>query len=239
MVIHDSTLKLHSGKFSVHKENGRNVGFTERMVSVFLGGVLLTRGIKNPLKAKFWYGAYLTYRGFTGRCLIYDQLGIDAKKAHAVNIRGEFVIDKPAREVYNFWRNLNNIPASVNHLLDVEMVDENLSRWKSNAFGKSFPINWEAEIVKDEPGRLIGWRAVKGSMLPHVGRVDFEENPDGLSTKLNIILSYRPPVGGVGIGLSRLLNPMFEEILKNEIKTFKHKIESKAPAYQVKAVNLQ
>jgi uncharacterized membrane protein len=238
MVIHDNTLKLRSGKFSVHKEAGRNVGFTERMVSVFLGGILLSKGIKNPFKAKFWYGAYLTYRGFSGRCLIYDQLGIDAKKAHSVNIRGEFIIDKPAREVYNFWRNLNNIPASINHLLDVEMVDENLSRWKSNALGKFFPINWEAEIVKDEPGRLIGWRAVKGSMLPHVGRVDFEEHADGLSTKLNILLSYRPPVGGLGIGLSRLLNPLFEEILKNEIKTFKHKIESKAPAYQVKAVNL-
>jgi uncharacterized membrane protein len=238
MVIHDNTLKLRNGNVSVHRESGRNVGFTERMFSVFLGGMLLSKGIKNPFKPRFWYGAYLTYRGFTGKCLIYDQLGIDAKKPQAVNIRGEFIIDKPAREVYQFWRNLNNIPASINHLLDVEMVDEHLSRWKSNALGKSFPINWEAEIVKDEPGRLIGWRAVKGSMLPHVGRVDFEEMAGGVSTKLNIILSYRPPVGGVGIGISRLLNPLFEEILKKEIGMFKSKIESKAPAYQVKAVNL-
>jgi uncharacterized membrane protein len=231
MVVHDDTLKLRSGKFSIHKESGRNVGFTERLVSVFLGGVILSKALKNPFKPKFWYGAYLTYRGFTGKCLIYDQMDIDARKAHSVNIRGEFVIDKPAREVYNFWRNLNNIPASINHLLDVEMIDENLSKWKSNALGKFFPINWEAEIVKDEPGRLIGWRAVKGSMLPHVGRVGFEETADGLATKLHVILSYRPPVGGLGIGLSRILNPVFEEILKNEVNTFKHAIESKVPAY--------
>ena len=231
MVVHDDTLKLRSGKFSIHRDRGRNVGYTERLVSVFLGGLLLSKGIINPFKPKFWYGAYLTYRGFTGRCLIYDQLDIDAKKPHAVNIRGEFLIDKPAKEVYNFWRNLNNIPASINHLLDVEMVDENLSKWKSNAFGKFFPINWEAEIVKDEPGRLIGWRAVKGSMLPHVGRVDFDETADGLSTKLNILLSYRPPAGGVGIGISKMLTPMFEQILRTEVNTFKHAIESKVPRY--------
>lgn len=231
MIVHDETLKLRSGKFSIHRDPGRNVGYSERLVSVFLGGILLSKGFMNPFKPRFWYGAYLSYRGFTGRCLIYDQLNIDAKKAQAVNIRGEFVIDKPAREVYNFWRNLNNIPASINHLLDVEMVDENISKWKSNAFGKFFPINWEAEIVKDEPGRLIGWRAVKGSMMQHVGRVDFEELPDGRATKLNILLSYRPPIGGLGIGLSRILNPVFEKMLKSEIDTFKHAIESKVPAY--------
>jgi uncharacterized membrane protein len=231
MIVHDDTLKLRSGKFSFHRDAGRNVGYSERLVSVFLGGLLLSKGFMNPFKPKFWYGAYLTYRGFTGRCLIYDQLNIDAKKAHAVNIRGEFMIDKPAKDVYNFWRNLNNIPASINHMLDVEMVDENISKWKSNAFGKFLPINWEAEIVKDEPNRLIGWRAVRGSMLPHVGRVDFEETPDGQSTKLNILLSYRPPVGGLGIGLSRILNPMFEQILRTEINTFKQAIESKVPAY--------
>lgn len=231
MVVHDNTLKLRSGKFSIHRDRGRNVGYTERLVSVFLGGLLLSKGIVNPFKPKFWYGAYLTYRGFTGRCLIYDQLDIDAKKSHAVNIRGEFVIEKPAREVYNYWRNLNNIPSSINHLIDVEMVDENLSKWKSNAFGKFFPINWEAEIVKDEPGRLIGWRAVKGSMLPHVGRVDFEESADGLSTKLNIVLSYRPPAGGVGIGISRMLTPVFEKILQAEGMSFKHAIESKVVRY--------
>jgi uncharacterized membrane protein len=231
MVIHDETLKLRSGKFSIQREVPRNLGFTERLVSVFLGGALLSKGIRNPFKSRFWYGAYLTYRGFSGKCVIYDQLGIDARKPHAVNIRGEFVIDKPAQEVYSYWRNLSNIPASINHLMDVEMVDENLSKWKSNVLGNFLPINWEAEIVKDEPGHLIGWRAVKGSMLPHVGKVEFEPTPDGAGTLLKIVLSYRPPAGGLGVGVSKMMNPVFEEMLKKEIITFKHKIENKVPAY--------
>ncbi len=231
MVIHDESLKLRSGNFSIHREYPRNLGLTERMVSIFLGGVLLSEGIKNPFKSRFWYGAYLSYRGFTGKCLVYEQLGIDARKPHAVNIRGEFVIDKPAQEVYSYWRNLSNIPASINHMMDVEMIDENLSKWRSNALGNLIPINWKAEIVKDEPGHLIGWRAVKGSMLPHVGRVEFDQTPDGSGTILKIVLSFRPVAGGLGVVVSRMMTPVFEEILKKEIKTFKHKIESKASAY--------
>jgi uncharacterized membrane protein len=231
MVIHDESLKLRSGNFSIQREYPRNLGFSERLVSVFLGGVLLSRAIKNPFKSKFWYGAYLTYRGFSGKCVIYEQLGIDARKPQAVNIRGEFIIEKPAQEVYSYWRNLSNIPASINHLMDVEMVDENLSKWKSNVLGSFLPINWEAEIVKDEPGHLIGWRAINGQMLSHVGRVEFEKTPDGAATILKIVLSYRPPAGGLGLGVSKMMTPVFEEMLKKEIKTFKHKIESKTPAY--------
>lgn len=226
MHIHQTPLKLRSGNFSIEKQQLVNVGLTERFVSVFAGAVLLSKSIKNPFQAKFLYGAYLTYRGFTGKCLLYEQLDINSKKPQAINIRGEFVIDKPAREVYNYWRNLNNLPRSIQHLMDVEMIDENTSHWKSNVLGKMLPIDWNAEIVKDEPGHLIGWRATKDSILQHVGKVEFDPTPDGTATILKVVLSYHPSIGGLGIGVARLLNPYFEKMLTKEIKNFKHKIEA-------------
>jgi len=227
MDTHQTDLKLRSGNFSIEKKQHENVGLTERFVSVFAGAILLSKGLKNPFKPKFLYGAYLTYRGFTGRCLVYEQLDIDSTKPQAVNIRGEFVIDRPAAEVYTYWRNLNNLPASLNHLFDVKMLSENLSHWKSRVLGSFLPLDWQAEIVKDEPGHLIGWKST-GSVLQHVGKVEFDETPDGTGTLLKIVLSYHPPAGGVGIGLARLFNPYFEHLLTREIKTFKHEIESPA-----------
>lgn len=229
MDIHQTHLKLRSGKFSIEKQEFENIGLTERFVSVFAGAILLSKGIRNPFKGKFLYGAYLTYRGFTGHCLVYDQLGIDSKKPQAINIRGEFVIDRPAAEVYSYWRNLNNLPGSLNHLMDVKMIDEHLSHWKSKILGNLLPVDWKAEIVKDEPGHLIGWRSTADSVLQHVGKVEFDGTPDGLGTKLKIVLSYHPPAGGVGIGVARLLNPYFEHMLNKEIKTFKHQIEKPSP----------
>lgn len=229
MSIHQTNLKLRSGKFSIEKQHYENIGLNERMLSMFLGGILISRGITRPFRAPFLYGAYLAYRAFTGRCLIYEQLGIDASKPHAINIRGEFVIDRSTIDVYTYWRNLKNLSGSIKHLLNVEMVDENLSRWKSNVMGNLFAIDWGAEIVKDEPGRLIGWRSAPSTLIHHVGRVEFAETADQQGTLLKIVLSYHPPAGGVGLGLAKLLNPYFESLLKKEIKSFKHTIEQRIP----------
>lgn len=228
METHQTHLKLRSGKFSIEKKQHRNVGLTERFVSVFAGAILLSKGLRNPFKPKFWYGAYLTYRGFTGNCLVYESLDIDSSRPKAVNVRGEFVIDRPAAEVYAYWRNLNNLPGSVNYLFDVKMLSEHLSHWKSNALGNILPLDWTAEIVKDEPGHLIGWRSTSDSLLQHVGKVEFDETADGLGTKLKVVLSYHPPAGGVGLGIARVINPFLEQLLTKEIKTFKHQIESPA-----------
>ena len=229
MQTYPTPLKLRSGNFSIEKHQMTNIGLTERFVSVFAGAILVSKGLKNPFKPKLWYGAYLTYRGFTGKCFLYDYLEINSKKPQAVNVRGEFTIDKPASEVYEYWRNLNNLPHSVNHLLDVEVIDENTSHWKTNVLGDLLPLDWNAEIVKDEPGHLIGWRSTKDSILQHVGKVEFDPTPDGMGTILKVVLSYHPPVGGVGIGFARLFNPYFEQLLTKEIKNFKDNIEYTAP----------
>ncbi|MCX2451836.1 cyclase [Pedobacter sp. PLR] len=224
-------LKLRSGRFSIEKHQYENIGWSERMVSMFLSGALISWGLRKPSKSKFLYGAYMAYRAATGRCLFYEQLGIDARRPRAVNIRGEFIIDKPAHEVFLYWRNLNNLPGSIQHLLDVKVIDENLSTWKSNVIGNLFSVNWDAEIVKEEPGRLIGWKSAAGSLLHHVGRVEFTPSEDGKETFLKVVLSYRPVGGGLGIGLSKLMNPYLESLLKKEMKNFKHTIEHKTPVY--------
>lgn len=229
MHTHATNLKLRSGKFSIEKEHYKNISLNERLVSMFIGGALMSRAIKRPFGAAFLYGGYMAYRGFTGRCLFYEKLGIDASKPHAINVRGEFIISRPPNEVYTYWRNLNNLPASIDHLLNVEVIEENLSKWKYNVMGNVLSVDWKAEIVKDEPGHLIGWRSTKGSLLHHVGRVEFAETSDPQETLLKIVLSYHPPAGGVGLGLAKLLNPYFESLLKKEIKTFKHTIETVRP----------
>jgi len=213
---------LRSADFSIEKEHYQNLGMSERLFSVFMGGVLVSRGITRPFRAPFLYGAYLTYRGLTGRCFFYEQMGIDAHTTKAINIRGEFEIDSPPAIVYAYWRNLENLPGSLKHLLNIKVEDGQTSHWKSNILGKFFAIDWDAEIVKDEPGRLIGWSSTPGSLIEHVGRVTFAESQHGLGTKLKVVLSYKPPIGGIGMGVARLINPYLESLLTKELKTFKY-----------------
>lgn len=229
MNTQQDNLKFRSGKFSIEKQHYENIGLSERMASMFLSGVLISTGIKRPLKPPFLYGIYLAYRAYTGHCLIYEQLGIDASKPHAVNVRGEFEIERPAADVYAYWHNLNNLSGSIRHLMNVEDNDDSSSRWKSKVMNKLFAIDWNVEIVKDEPDRLIGWRSAPESLIDHVGKVEFEDIQGQQASILKIVLSYHPPVGGIGLGLARLLNPYFESILKKEIKSFKHNVEATMP----------
>ena len=222
-------LKYRSGSYSIERHPYENIGFNERLASMLLGGVLIGSALKNPFKTRFLYGIYLAYRGISGNCLFYDYFGIDGKKPQAINIRGEFEIDLPPAEVYAYWRNLKNLPVTINRLLEVDVVDENHSVWKSHVLGNLLAVKWEAEIVKDEPGRLIGWQSAKGPLLGHVGRVEFEETPDGRGTIMKVVLSYRPLIGGIGVGISKLINPYFEHLLGKEIKNFKYRIEHQTP----------
>ncbi len=222
-------LDFRSGTYTVERRHYENIGFNERLASMLLGGILIGSALKNPFKTRFLYGMYLTYRGVTGNCLFYDYLGIDGKKPQAINIRGEFEIDMPPAEVYAYWRNLKNLPGTISRLLEVDVVDEHHSVWKSHVLGNLLAVKWEAEIVKDEPGRLVGWQSAKGPLLRHVGRVEFEETPDGRGTLMKVVLSYRPLIGGIGVGISKLINPYFEHLLSKEIKNFKYRIEHKTP----------
>jgi len=225
----ENNLNPRSGNFSIEKHQYENVGLNERLASMLVGGILMGSALKNPFKSRFLYGMYFTYRGITGNCIFYDYLGIDGKKPQAINIRGEFEIDLPPQEVYAYWRNLKNLPGTITRLLEVDMVDEHLSTWKTKVLGNLFAVKWEAEIIKDEPGRLIGWQSAKGPILRHVGRVEFEEAPDGNGTLMKVALSYRPLIGGIGVGISKLINPYFEHLLKKEIKNFKYRIEHRTP----------
>ena len=223
------TLNLRKGDFSIEKRQFVNIGFNERLVSMLLGGILIGSSLPNPFKTRFLYGAYLAYRGFSGNCMVYDYLGIDVKKRQSVNIRGEFEIDLHPAEVYAYWRNLKNLPGAMSRLLEVDMLDERHSNWKSNVLSNLLSIEWDAEILKDEPGRLISWRSSQSNFMHHVGRVEFEEMPDGTGTLMKVVLSYRPIIGGIGIGISKMLNPYFEHLLEKEIKNFKYAIENKTP----------
>ncbi|MHA4896447.1 SRPBCC family protein [Pedobacter sp. PWIIR3] len=218
-------LHLHSraGEATIDRHPFQNIGRSERLLSVFLGGLMLGRYITKPFKAPFLYGAYLTYRGATGRCLFYERMGIDASSTKAINIRGEFEVDKPVAELYAYWRNLENLPGSLKHLAEVKVIDGQVSQWKSNLPGNLFNLHWEAEIVKDEPGRLIGWSSTPGSFLQHVGRVTFEEKADGSGTIMKVVFSYHPPAGGVGMAIAKLVNPYLEDLLEKEMSTFRFK----------------
>jgi uncharacterized membrane protein len=213
--------------------NVLNVSKQGRVASIVSGALLTTSAINNvdkhPIRSLFRLiaGGYLLYRGISGNCPVSAAVGRRSTDKHttAVNIRTKLIVDKPRGEVYAFWRQLSNLPLFMKHLASVEESDAFHSHWKVVGPGGIGNLEWDAEIVKDEPGALIGWRSVAGSNIATAGRINFKDAFSG-GTEMEIMITYRPPAGYVGAGLAWILNGAFEKIIEKDILGFKQYVET-------------
>lgn len=204
-----------------------NVDVPERVISGLAGGWLLLNGIKNLSLLRAGLGGYLVYRAATGHCPLYSAMG----KPHLpdpvknINIRTTVQVNRPREEVYAFWRRLENLPLFMQHLNKVEAIDDRTSHWEANIPGGLGTISWDAAIVEENEGRFIGWNSLPGATIENAGKVEFRDLGDGW-TELHVVITYRAPLGAAGQGLSTLLNPMFEKMVRRDIKSFKKYIEA-------------
>ncbi len=204
-----------------------NVDVPERVISVMAGSWLFLNGITRGSLIKIGIGGYLMYRGTTGHCSLYSAMG----KAHLadpvknINIRTIVQVNRPRHEVYAFWRKLENLPLFMRHLKSVQQKDERTSQWEAIVPGGLGTIRWDAVIVEEQENAFIGWNSLPGATVENAGKVAFREIGDGW-TEVYVVISYRAPLGAAGQGVSGLLNPFFEKMVRQDIKDFKRYIEA-------------
>ena len=69
-------------------------------------------------------------------------------------------VKRPREEVYRFWRNLENLPGFMYHVEAVSVTGDR-SHWIVKAPGGT--VEWDAEIVEEQPGERFTWRSLSGS----------------------------------------------------------------------------
>ncbi len=213
------------GKLSV------NVGKVERAASIIAGSALLFQGLKNEEKksgiAMAIAGGLLFFRGATGHSIIYRLAG--KKKlpdtVKNINIMTKLTVNSPRQEVYDFWRKLSNLPLFMEHLDRVEVIDDKRSHWVAKVPGGLGKIEWDAEIVKEIDGELLGWNSLPHASINNAGKVEFRD-ADEYGTEITVLITYRAPFGDVGEGIASLLNPAFRKIITKDVKNFKRYIEA-------------
>jgi len=205
-----------------------NVSNFERAASAAIGGFLIFNSLgkmfRSPLRSvsRIAAGSALLYRGLSGYCPVYQQMHIDGNRTSSINMLTTFTVNKPREEVYNFWRKLENLPLFMKHLVSVTEIDEKRSHWEAKIpEGNPISVKWDAEIVKDEPGRLLSWRSLQGSTIDNAGKVEFRDALGDQGTELRVMITYRPPAGNIGSGIAKLMNPMFEKVVRKDVNNFK------------------
>ena len=215
-----------------------NIGMTERVVTGIIGGIFAASAISKPTLPRLLLGAVgggLIHRSVSGYCPLYEKLGIDrshagsAAQPHDYFKRGihaatAYTIMRPAQELFDFWRNFENLPRFMYHLEAVHKLDERRSHWVAKA-PAGYSVEWDAEIINEEPGRLIAWRSLENADVDNSGSVWFVPGP-GNGTEVRVEMEYIPPAGRLGKFVAQLFGEEPRQQIEEDLRRFKQLMES-------------
>jgi uncharacterized membrane protein len=151
-------------------------------------------------------------------------------KAHKTAVRANHpvmfsvTIGKPARAVYEMFRDFARLPEFMDYLESVTELDSKRSRWVAKPFGLGKTVEWEAEITDDVPGTVIAWQSVEGESIQTKGRVTFAEapgNPDATEVRVEMQLGVK------FLGPSNAIAKFFSKPqIKGDLRRFKQVMET-------------
>jgi uncharacterized membrane protein len=134
-------------------------------------------------------------------------------------------INRSPWDLYQFWRNFDNLPRFMKHVKSVNVIDEKRSHWVVDGpAGKS--VEWDAEIINDEPNALIAWRSLANATVDNAGSVRFVPGPEGRGTEVRVVIDYIPPAGVVGKWVSMLFGKNPESEIREDLRRFKRVMET-------------
>jgi uncharacterized membrane protein len=139
-------------------------------------------------------------------------------------VKKSITINRPADEVYRFWRNLANHARFMAHLESVEMHGQR-SHWRAKS-PLGTRLEWDAEIYEDEPNERLSWRSLPGSRFENQGSVQFLPAPGGRGTELRIELHYRAPLGIAGFSLAKMFGAAPKLQIENDLRRLKQIVET-------------
>lgn len=140
-------------------------------------------------------------------------------------MKKSIIIDSSPEELYQFWRDLRNLPRIMHQLKSVQETENKRSRWVANGPAGS-TVEWEAQIVEEREGEIISWRSVKGSEVETYGSVEFNRAPGKRGTFVTVDLNYDPPGGVIGKGIAKLFGDAPEQQVYEALRCFKQVIET-------------
>jgi uncharacterized membrane protein len=224
---------------TVRHQQSQNVSQQERVASVVGGGTVVAYGLTQRSWAGFGMaalGGVMIYRGATGHCDVYQTLGINtARKGRSgrnvsvpyelgVRVDRSITINKSPEEVYQFFRNFENLPRFMCHLQSVKEIDNKHSHWVAKAPAGRM-VEWKAEIINEIPNKLIGWRSIEGD-VDNAGSVSFKEAPAGKGTEVKVALQYNPPGGTLGALFAKLFGEEPSQQVEEDLRRFKQLMET-------------
>jgi len=217
-----------------------NVANPERAVSVAAGSILALLGVRRhsiPGLLIAGLGGAMVYRGASGHCDMYEALGVDTTRdrdtavdqrisERGIHIEQSYLINRSPEDLYQYWRNFENLPSIMTHLKSVRTHDNTHSHWVAEAPSiAGGTIEWDAQITSDEPNRSIAWRSLPGSQIDTIGEIRFTPGMGDRGTEVHVFMNYLPPAGRIGHWVATLFGESPWRQMREDLHNFKRIME--------------
>ena len=162
-----------------------------------------------------------------GERLHHDDAPVTASKEArpSRSLSGEAVtINRPAQELYDFWRNPANLVSVMENIAAIEPIDGKRSRWTVKAPGGK-GVTWESVITKEVPGREIYWQSAEGADIANSGRIEFVD-AGARGTIVRAVIAYDPPGGTIGQLIAKLFQREPRVQSRRDLHRFKQLMET-------------
>jgi uncharacterized membrane protein len=214
-----------------------NVSTAERVISLGVGGGLMCLGFngRGPGLLSTLAGGYLLYRAASGNCPLYQAVNVSTSESTAPNtsvtaghgeaVEATITVRKPVADVYRFWRDFENLPRFMTHLLDVNTSTDGTSHWVARG-PLGLRVEWDAKIVTDTANETISWKSLDGSDVDNAGSVHFRALPGDRETEVRVRLKYDPPGGKFGSLVAKIVGLSPERQIQEDMRRLKEIMES-------------
>jgi uncharacterized membrane protein len=223
------------------RHSRRNMSRAEQWGSVAAGAALTLYGLgirKGGGLLLAAAGAMLVRRGATGHCDVYQALGVDKRRGQAdadtrqvlggaagVKVHQAVTVNRPAAELYEFWRTLENLPRFMSHVESVQRVSDGVSHWRVKGPGRT-RFEWEAQVINDIPNELIAWKSIGHPSVVSAGSVHFEDAGVDRGTRVRVKLQYSPPGGKAGAAVAKIFGRDAATEIREDLRKFKQILEA-------------
>ena len=102
--------------------------------------------------------------------------------------RASAIIQANSDELYALWRGVENAPKWQEQITSVRQTSDVTSHWIMESDGEK--MEWDSEILADEPGKRIAWRSIGGDSS-NAGEVIFDPAPGDRGTLVTVLQEFR------------------------------------------------
>lgn len=148
----------------------------------------------------------------------------------AQRVESSVVVEAPVSRVYDYWKNLENLPNFMTNIEEVRSTGPGTTHWRVKG-PLGVKMEFDAETTQEEENQALGWNSV-GDNVETSGQVRFQEiGPE--RTRVEVTMNYADPPGGkIGeVGSKIVANP--QVMVDQDLYNFKEIIEGRATPEEI------